>query len=147
MFPSREYMIQFFPILERHPYLLVFCWIIRNWRFFRRICGNKCKKAGFRIRVRLLDIQEKMKGMIRRNRDEEVELPEETSGDIVPQAKDEGGTQGQDTEEESGTWGKDAKEERDSQETEPEKEAGDTRNKDAEEDTANIEQTEGDSDV
>ena len=139
-------MIQFFPILEKHPYLLVFCWTIRNWRFFRRICGNKCKKAGFRIRVRLLDIQEKMKGMISRNRDEEVELPEETPGDIEPQAKEEGVFLDH-AREESVTQDKAVEEEIEAQEAEPEKETVDTRNRDAEEDTANIEQTEGDSDV
>ncbi|GFI42609.1 hypothetical protein IMSAGC018_00272 [Lachnospiraceae bacterium] len=147
MFPSREYMIQFFPILEKHPYLLVFCWTIRNWRFFRRICGNKCKKAGFRIRVRLLDIQEKMKGMISRNRDEEVELPEEIPGDIEPQAKEEGVFLDHAKEEESVTQDMAVEEEIEAQEAEPEKETVDTRNRDAEEDTANIEQTEGDSDV
>ena len=42
----------------------------------RRICTNKCKKAGFRLRVRLLDIKEKLKGMIGRKKDGEEEMPE-----------------------------------------------------------------------
>ena len=80
-FPSREYMMQFFPALEKYPFLLVFCWIVRNWRFIRRICTNKCKKAGFRLRVRLLDIKEKLKGMIGRKKDGEEEMPEAAEGD------------------------------------------------------------------
>lgn len=166
MFPSREYMIRFFPILEKHPYLLGFCWIIRNWRFFRRICANKCKKTGFRLRVRLLDIQEKLKGMIRRRKKEEgVEEPEATSGDVIPQAE-EVGFPDCDAEEErvpqsiepgerSGTPGRDTVEEkssRDAREEETtsrdaEEEEEDLLNEDAEEETANIEQTEGERDV
>ena len=72
-------MMQFFPALEKYPFLLVFCWIVRNWRFIRRICTNKCKKAGFRLRVRLLDIKEKLKGMM--NRDNQDKTPEQLPGD------------------------------------------------------------------
>ena len=166
MFPSREYMIRFFPILEKHPYLLCFCWIIRNWRFFRRICANKCKKTGFRLRVRLLDIQEKLKGMIRRRKKEEgVEEPEATSGDVIPQAEEVGfpdcdaeeervpqsieqgersGTPGRDTEEEKSS--RDAREE-ETTSRDAEEEEEDLLNEDAEEETANIEQTEGERDV
>lgn len=75
-FPSRDYMVQFFPALEKYPFLLAFYWIVRNWRFFRRICTNKCKKAGFRLRVRLSDIREKLKGLIDRKKDEDEETPE-----------------------------------------------------------------------
>ncbi len=134
MFPSREYMIRFFPILEKHPYLLGFCWLIRNWRFLRRICAKKCKKAGFRLRVRLLDIQEKLKGMIRRKKDEEAKEPEAASGDDIPQAGELSSIQSKDAEEESGSQ-------------DAEEEERDSRNEDAEEETANIEQTEGERDV
>lgn len=155
MFPSREYMIQFFPVLERYPILLGFCWMIRNWRFFRRICGNKCKKASFRLRVRLLDIQEKMKGMIRRRKDEVAEAPEDASGDVISQAE-EGGSPDLSAEENSKpqsngardvskAQGRDTEEDSDFQDEEEEK--GGSRNEDAEEDTANIEQTEGDRNV
>lgn len=77
MFPSRDYMVQFFPVLEKYPFLLFFCWIIRNFRFFRRICMNKFKKAGFRIRIKLSDIKDKLKGMIRKGKNEE--LPEDAA--------------------------------------------------------------------
>ena len=154
MFPSREYMIRFFPILEKYPFLLVFCWMIRNWRFFRRICTNKCKKAGFRIRVRLLDIQEKMKGMIRKKEDEVEDLPETALENVVPQAENEEGISlNEDAKEEYDLQGRDAEEVSETQRTEGEKDPwaadaqGVFRDKGAEEDTANIEQTEGDSDV
>ena len=156
MFPSREYMTRFFPILEKYPFLLGFCWMIRNWRFFRRICANKCKKAGFRLRVRLLDIQQKVKGMIRRKSEEAIGEPEEASEDVIPQAE-EGGLPDYTAEEERellsrdareavGAQGRDTGEENRTQETDAE-ERGDSRNEDAEEETANIEQTEGDRDV
>ena len=143
MFPTREYMMRFFPILERYPFLLVFCWLIRNWRFFRRICANKCKKAGFRFRVRLLDIQERLKGMIRREEVGEEDLPEDTREETVLQAEErslseavgDGGFQkpGEKRGRESRDGGTE--------------ETGASPNEEAEEDTANIEQTEGDSDV
>ena len=143
MFPTREYMMRFFPILERYPFLLVFCWLIRNWRFFRRICANKCKKAGFRFRVRLLDIQERLKGMIRREEVGEEDLPEDTREETVLQAEErslseavgDGGFQkpGEKRGRESRDGGTE--------------ETGASPNEEAEEDTANIEQTEGDHDV
>ena len=85
MFPSRDYMVQFFPVLEKYPFLLFFCWIIRNFRFLKRISVNKFKRAGFRIRVKLSDVKEKLKGMIRRKESEE--LPE-ASPETVPQAEE-----------------------------------------------------------
>lgn len=98
-FPSREYMIQFFPALEKYPFLLVFCWIVRNWRFFRRICTNKLKKTGFRLRVRFLDIKEKLKGMIGRKKEEE-EIPEAAAeGDGTEEIASAGDTDGTDREE------------------------------------------------
>ena len=128
--------------------------MIRNWRFFRRICTNKCKKAGFRIRVRLLDIQEKMKGMIRKKEDEVEDLPETALENVVPQAENEEGISlNEDAKEEYDLQGRDAEEVSETQRTEGEKDPwaadaqGVFRDKGAEEDTANIEQTEGDSDV
>lgn len=85
MFPARDYMVQFFPVLERYPFLLLFCWIIRDFRFFRRICANKFKKIGFQLRVKLSDIKEKLKGMIRKGKYEE--LPEDTT-ETPPQAEE-----------------------------------------------------------
>lgn len=84
LFPSREYMVQFFPILEKFPFLLAFCWIIRNFRFMKRICTNKCKRVEFRIRIKLSDMKEKLKGMMNRENQEEMpdQIPEEDSGEI-----------------------------------------------------------------
>lgn len=79
LFPSREYMVQFFPILEKYPFLLAFCWIIRNFRFLKRICMSKCKRMKFRIRIRLSDMKEKLKGMM--NRDNQEKTPEQLPGD------------------------------------------------------------------
>lgn len=80
LFPSRDYMVQFFPILEKFPFLLAFCWIIRNFRFMKRICMSKCKRVEFRVRIRLSDMKEKLKGMM--NRDNKDEMPEQASGDV-----------------------------------------------------------------
>ena len=144
MFPAREYMMRFFPILEKYPFLLVFCWLIRNWRFFRRICANKCKKAGFRFRVRLSDIQERLKGMIRREEVEE-DLPEDTQEEMVLQAEREERSLNEEVDD--GSLRKpDEISERESRDRGTE-ETEESRDEEAEEDTANIEQTEGDSDV
>lgn len=145
MFPTREYMMRFFPILEKHPFFLVFCWMIRDWRFFRRICANKCKKAGFRLRVRLSDLQEKLKGMIRRKKDGRVELPEDAQDNVILQAKTEDGPQAESAEEYN-----DRKQAEENGHESKDRDAGEKLAflcGDAEEDTANIEQTEGDSDV
>ena len=66
IFPPGDYMRQFFPVLDKFPFLLVFCWVIRYFRILIRMCRNRCKKAWFRFSVRLLDIKEKMKGLIKR---------------------------------------------------------------------------------
>ena len=72
-FPPKEYMFQFFPILGKYPFLLVFCWLIRYIRFLKMICSNRCKQAWLSIRVRLLDIKEKIKTRIQKKKDEEAE--------------------------------------------------------------------------
>ncbi len=87
MFPSREYMVHFFPVLERYPFLLIFCWAVRYIRFNKRIYIAKCKQIGFRIRIRLSDIEEKLKGMIGKKDMEEIsenpeEIPEEISEEV-----------------------------------------------------------------
>ena len=43
-FPPRDYMVQFFPILEKIPFLLVFCWVIRHIRLLRRFLMKEWKK-------------------------------------------------------------------------------------------------------
>ena len=69
-------MCQFFPVLEKIPSLLVFCWLIRDFRFFRNTVFSKCSKAWFWISVRFLDLKEKMKGG-GEDMKEEKEVPEE----------------------------------------------------------------------
>lgn len=71
LFPPKEYMFQFFPILGKYPFLLVFCWIIRDFRFLKFVCANRCRKAGVRIRVKMLDIKEKLKGYLRKKEEDE----------------------------------------------------------------------------
>lgn len=87
IFPPLDYMCQFFPVLDKFPFLLVFCWGIRYVRILIRMCQNKCKNAWFRFSVRLLDIKEKMKGLIKRR---EREVPEETpQSDDTKEASEE----------------------------------------------------------
>lgn len=72
-FPPREYMFQFFPILGRYPFLLVFCWMIRNIRFLKIVCSNKCKQIWIHVSAKMLDIKEKLKERIKRKTEEETE--------------------------------------------------------------------------
>lgn len=65
LFPPRDYMAQLFPILEKAPFLIIFCWLIRIFRIFYSTVSGRCKKVWFRISVRVLDIEEKMKGLIK----------------------------------------------------------------------------------
>lgn len=92
-FPPREYMCQFFPILDKYPFLIIFCWGIRGYRIYSRMCAAKCQKVWLRLSVRFLDIKEKMKGLIRRREEEEEapeELKEELSGSgFEPEAEEE----------------------------------------------------------
>ena len=37
MFPSVDYMKQFFPILDKAPFLIFFCWGIRSFRIWEKI--------------------------------------------------------------------------------------------------------------
>ncbi len=75
LFPPRDYMSQFFPILGRYPFLLVFCWLIRDLRFVKTVCVNRCRKVWLAVRVRLLDAKEKFLERIRRKEKEETENP------------------------------------------------------------------------
>ena len=77
MFPPRDYMCQFFPILDKYPFLLIFCWGIRNIRIYTRMCVNKCEKVWFRLSVRMLDIKEKINGLVRRGSEAAPEEPAE----------------------------------------------------------------------
>lgn len=87
IFPPLDYMRQFFPVLDKFPFLLVFCWGIRYFRILARRCQNKCKNAWFRFSVRLLDIKEKMKGLIKRKKkkgaDEDLESRDAAQLDMI----------------------------------------------------------------
>ncbi len=73
LFPPREYMFQFFPILGRNPFLLVFCWIIRDIRFLRIVCANRCKKIWMRIYVKMLDMKAKFRERFQKKTEEKTE--------------------------------------------------------------------------
>ena len=79
LFPKKEYMSQLFPILVKLPFLLVFCWLIRDFRFLKIVCANRCKQAWIRIQVRILDIKEKIKGLMRRGEEDMSGEPGEIS--------------------------------------------------------------------
>lgn len=73
LFPPREYMFQFFPILGRNPFLLVFCWIIRDIRFLRIACSNRYRRMKVRFYAKLLDVKEKIREKTRKKTEEETE--------------------------------------------------------------------------
>lgn len=72
LFPQKEYMCQLFPILDKLPFLLVFCWLIRDFRFLKTVCANRCKQTWIRIQVRIIDIKERIKELMRRGEEEEM---------------------------------------------------------------------------
>lgn len=65
MFPSREYMVQFFPILQKIPQLLWICWGIRGIRFFRKstaiFIGKKIQSMKNRVTELKIEIIKKLK--------------------------------------------------------------------------------------
>lgn len=82
IFPSRDYMERFFPVLSKHPWLLCFCWLVRDVRFLKKIGLKKLKKAWFQICVRFIDVREKIKSLIKRKTgDEEESAAEETESE------------------------------------------------------------------
>lgn len=66
MFPPREYMERFFPVLKKYSFLLFLFWVVRDVRFLKRYCFDKISKMWFQIRVGVLGIKEKMKGLLKR---------------------------------------------------------------------------------
>ena len=78
LFPPKDYMFQFFPILGKYPFLLVFCWLIRDLRFVKTLLSNRGRKAWLTIRVRLLDVKEKLCEQLRRKEKIEIEETENT---------------------------------------------------------------------
>ena len=90
MFPPKDYMCQFFPILDKYPFLLIFCWGIRNVRIYYRMFAGRCEKAWFRLSVKCLDIKEKIKTRFQKEGEAE-ELPSEDAGD-ASEAQETGGS-------------------------------------------------------
>ncbi len=73
LFPSKEYMFQFFPVLGKYPFLLVFCWAIRDLRFLKIVCANRCRQIGFKLQVRLLDMKERLCSLMKKGGQEDLE--------------------------------------------------------------------------
>lgn len=76
-------MCQFFPILDKYPFLLIFCWGIRNVRIYYRMCATRCEKAWFRLSVRCLDIKEKMKARFRKKETAPEEMLSADADDAI----------------------------------------------------------------
>ena len=60
MFPSKEYMMQFFPILHKIPQLLWICWGIRGIRVFRKSAKVWIKEKGQQIHARMAEMKTKI---------------------------------------------------------------------------------------
>lgn len=73
LFPPREYMFQFFPILGKYPFLLAFCWLIRYLRIKKTVCSNRCRQIWISICVKILDAKEMIIDFLRRKEKEETE--------------------------------------------------------------------------
>lgn len=78
LFPPKDYMFQFFPILGKYPFLLVFCWFIRDLRIVKQVLSKRSRKVWLTIRVRLLDLKEKIGERVRRKEEEDKEETENT---------------------------------------------------------------------
>lgn len=60
MFPSKEYMMQFFPILHKIPQLLWICWGIRGIRVFRKSAKVWIKEKRQQIHARMAEMKTKI---------------------------------------------------------------------------------------
>lgn len=60
MFPPREYMVQFFPILRKVPYLLWICWMIRVIRIFRKSVAAFIKEKRRLMKERMTELKVKI---------------------------------------------------------------------------------------
>lgn len=77
MFPTREYMVEFFPILQRIPQLLWICWIIRGIRVFRKSVGAFIKEKKQSILVRMTELKIKIISKINKKAKEGIPEDEE----------------------------------------------------------------------
>lgn len=71
MFPPREYMAQFFPILDMFPFLLPLFWLARNVRFMKRTCANHWKMLKIHAQLKIYEIRDRWKKEDEENNDEE----------------------------------------------------------------------------
>lgn len=60
-FPPRKYMVDFFPVLNKMPFLLAVCWMLRLIRYFKYVCSCRLKEISLKLGAKWLDIKEKWK--------------------------------------------------------------------------------------
>lgn len=77
MFPPREYMVQFFPILRKFPWLLWICWGIRGIRVFRKFAAGFIKEKKRMIKERITELRVKIINKIKKNVKEGIPEDEE----------------------------------------------------------------------
>lgn len=61
LFPPREYMVRFYPALEKYPFLLGFFRMVRCLKLLRVLCINQCKRAKMQVYIWKTQIAAKMK--------------------------------------------------------------------------------------
>lgn len=89
-FPPREYMMQFFPVLEKHPSLLLFCWLARCIRLLKRILMGWLRKTAAKIRNKGSTLKERIRALRHKKKEEEpVGIPSEGPG-VTPKEIQDG---------------------------------------------------------
>lgn len=83
-FPPRDYMMQLFPVLKKHPRLLPFFWLLREFRYYRTICVRRREDISMKLQRKWLDIREKWKAKFaKEGQAEEVQTAPENEADEV----------------------------------------------------------------
>ena len=95
LFPPKEYMVRFFPVLEKRPFLLPFFWLVRDARFLKQAFVKRCKALMIAIRMRLFDFKEKLKAKFIKK-----ELPEESPSETE---REEPAKTGEESQEDAGS--------------------------------------------
>lgn len=78
-FPSKKYMVGFFPVLNKMPFLLGVCWIVRLLRYAKYVSSCRLKEIFLKMGTKWLDIKEKWKERVAKKNLEEVVEEENTS--------------------------------------------------------------------
>lgn len=86
-FPSREYMTELFPTLERYPFLLSYFRLVRMFRFFRFMCSRCMRQQLLKAATKYLSIKEKWKERFGK-KEEEAETESEV---VLQNAAEENG--------------------------------------------------------